>query len=99
MAYEFTAIINSVKGKMDSEKMFHLQKKLRQDLRGSPDIIVRSYEPNGYISIGSVENPSDLLNYITREGYSIKKASYREIKNHNCKRSDLSCILPGGYAI
>jgi hypothetical protein len=99
MAYEFTAIIKSVKGKMDSERMFNLRGKLRKSLEGNPDIIVNSLKSNGYLLIGSIENPSDLLSYLTREGYTIKKAKYEEIKSTNHQKSDLSCILPGGYAI
>jgi hypothetical protein len=99
MVYKFTAILNSINGKMDSERMFNLRGKLRESLEGNPDIIVRSYESNGYISIGAIENPTDLLNYIIREGYSIKKASYKEIERTNHKKPDLSCIPHGGHFI
>jgi hypothetical protein len=76
MAYEFTAKIEPIEGKMDYERMKLLRNNLRERFEGITQnlITMKLSEPN-YVNIkGSTEDPNNLLKCIVENGYNIHQA-------------------------
>jgi hypothetical protein len=76
MAYEFTAKIEPIDGKVDYGRIKLLRNNLREGFEGISQTFVtmKSSKPN-YVDIkGFTNDPIGLLNYISGNGYNIHQA-------------------------